>query len=53
MSRIELQVLLEETKTHIHNLIKQGQLREAAFAMDALVVIQADLIRALLKEINQ
>lgn len=52
MSRQELQSLLDETKAHIKALIEAGEFREAAFAMDALVQIQADLIKALTAELN-
>lgn len=52
MSRKELEVLLVETKQAIHDLIKQGRLTEAAYAMDALVQIQADLIKALMLEVG-
>lgn len=53
MSRKELQILLNETRDNIRALIKAGDIREAAFAMDALVQIQADLIKALLNEIKE
>lgn len=52
MSRIELEVLLAQTKEAIHDLIKQGRLSEAALAMDALVQIQSDLIKALQAELR-
>ena len=52
MSRIELQTLLAETKQSIANLIADHKLIEAAEAMDALTLIQADLIKVLLAELN-
>lgn len=52
MSHIELQALLNETKARITALLQAGQSREAAFAMDALVQIQFDLIKALKNQLN-
>lgn len=52
MSRLELQALLAETHARIKALILAGRVPEAALAMDALVQIQADLIKALLNELN-
>lgn len=53
MSYLELQDLLTETKTTIKELIEAGRLDEAALAMDALVQIQADLIKALTAELSK